>query len=92
MASKCSAVTPPVTLHMNAAGLYAEGVAELESALSEPELIEEASRTIRSPVQRIVLTQDASSANGLAVELHGDMAMILSLAVFRRGKGTLLAG
>ena len=87
-----SVAPAPVTMHPNAAGLYAARVAELEAALSEPELIEEASRTIRSLVQRIVLTPDAESANGLAVELHGDLAMILSLAAGSSGGRQARAG
>ena len=80
---------PPVTLHPNAAGLYATRVAELEAALSEPDLIAEATQTLRSLVKQIVLTPDEASANGLAVDLHGDLALILSLAsggIGRRAK------
>ena len=75
------AVVPaPVTLHPNAAGLYAARVGELEAALNDLELIGEATKTIRSLVQQIVLTPDEESANGLAVDLHGDLALILGLA------------
>ena len=73
-------VAAPVTLHPNAAGLYAARVGELETALNDPDLIVEATRTIRSLVQQIVLTPDEASTNGLAVDLHGDLALILSLA------------
>ena len=73
-------VHAPVTLHPNAAGLYAARVGELESALNDPDLIVEATRAIRSLVQQIVLTPDEASAHGLAVDLHGDWALILSLA------------
>ncbi len=60
-------VPPPVTLHPNAAGLYAARVRDLEAALNEPDLVMEATRTIRSLVQQIVLTPDEESANGLAL-------------------------
>ena len=80
-AELATAVVPaPVTLHPNAAGLYAARVGELEAALNDPDLIVEATRTIKSLVQQIVLTPNGASANGLAVELHGDLALILSLA------------
>ena len=79
-------VHAPVTLHPNAAGLYAARVGELESALNDPDLIVEATRTIRSLVQQIVLTPDEASANGLAIDLHGDLALILSLASGHPGR------
>ena len=80
-AELAAAVVPaPVTLHPNAAGLYAVRVGELEAALNNPDLIVEATRTIRLLVRQIVLTPDDASANGLAVDLHGDLALILSLA------------
>ena len=70
----------PVTLHPNAAGLYAARVGELEAALSEPDLIAEATQTIRSLVKQIVLTPDTNAPNGLSVDVHGDLALILNLA------------
>ena len=86
-AELAAAVVPaPVTLHPNAAGLYAARVGELEAALNDPDLIAEATRTIRSLVQQIVLTPDEASANGLAVDLHGDLALILSLASGHAGR------
>ena len=48
--------------------------------MNDLELIGEATRRIRSLVQQIVLTPDEESANGLAVDLHGDLALILGLA------------
>ena len=48
-AELATAVVPaPVTLHPNAAGLYAARVGELEAALNDPDLIVEATRTIKS--------------------------------------------
>ena len=70
----------PVTLHPNAAGLYAARVGELEAALSEPDLLAEATQTIRSLVQQIVLTPDTDAPNSLSVDVHGDLALILNLA------------
>ena len=70
----------PVTLHPNAASLYAARVGELEAALSEPDLIAEATQTTRSLVQQIVLTPDTDAPNGLSVDMHGDLALILNLA------------
>ena len=44
-----SVVPAPVILYPNAAGLYAARVRETEAALNNPDLIAEATRTIRVP-------------------------------------------
>ena len=75
-----------MTLHPKAAGLYAAGVGKLESGLNDPDLIVEATQMIRSLVQQIVPTPDEASANGLAVHLHGGLALILSLASGHAGR------
>ena len=69
-----------VALHPNAAGLYAARVANLAAALNEPEMQTDAIEAIRCLIQQIVLTPEEGAPNGLSVELHGDLAVILSLA------------
>ncbi len=66
--------------HPNAAALYASKVADLKSALNEPDIRSEAIDSLRMLIDRIVLTPDDDAPDNLAVELHGDLAMILSLA------------
>jgi DNA invertase Pin-like site-specific DNA recombinase len=75
-----AAAPPPVALHPNAAALYAARVAELEVALNAPELRTEAAEILRGLIDRVVLTPDPEAPDGLRAELHGDLAMILSLA------------
>ena len=75
-----AAAPVPVALHPNAAGLYAARVADLETALNDSELLPEAAATLRSLIQHIVLTPDPEMPQSLAIDLHGDLAMILSLA------------
>jgi hypothetical protein len=75
-----AAAPPPVALHPNAAALYAAKVAELEVALNAPELRTEAAEILRGLIDRVVLTPDPEAPDGLRAELHGDLAMILSLA------------
>ena len=75
-----AAAPPPVRLHPNAAALYAAKVADLEGALNETEIRTEAAEILRSLIARVVLTPDAAAPDGLAAELHGDLAMILGLA------------
>ncbi len=77
----------PIALHPNAAGLYAARVADLESALNDPELLLEAAATLRSLIQQVVLTPDPAMPQGLAVDLHGDLALILALAAESGGAG-----
>ena len=74
-----------MAIHPNAAGLYAARVANLVTALNEPEMATYASEAIRCLIRRIVLTPNAEAPNGLAVELHGDLALILTLASAEAG-------
>ena len=67
-------------LHPNAAALYAVKVAELQAAMDQPDIRVEAMEMLRTLIERIVLTPDESAANGLAIELFGDLATILNLA------------
>ena len=71
---------PVVRLHPNAAGLYAAKVAELQTALDQPDIRVEAMEVLRTLIERIVLTPDETAPNGLAIELFGDLATILNLA------------
>ena len=70
----------PAVLHPNAASIYAAKVAELEISLAAPSIQAEAGEILRSLIERVVLTPDATAENGLAAELHGDLATILELA------------
>lgn len=74
------APAPAVKLHPNAAAIYRAKVAELEAALNASEVKAEAADILRSLIERIVLTPDDASPDGLAAELHGDLAMILALS------------
>ena len=59
-----------VTLHPMPPVDIRRRVGKSEAALNDPDLIVEATRTIRSLVQQIVLTPDDASANVLAVHSH----------------------
>ncbi len=76
---------PTVRLHPNAAEVYRAKVARLEESLNAPEIRMEAAEALRSLISRIVLTPDASAPDGVAAELHGDLATILRLAAERQG-------
>jgi site-specific DNA recombinase len=71
---------PVVCLHPNAAALYAAKVANLQAALDQPDIRIEAMEVLQTLIERIVLTPDENAPNGLAIELHGDLATILNLA------------
>ena len=74
-----------MALHPNAAELSRAKVADLEASLNAPEIRLEAAEALRSLISRIVLTPDAAAPDGLAAELHGDLATILQLAAERQG-------
>ena len=71
---------PVVRLHPNAVALYAAKVADLQAALNQPDIRLEAMEALQTLIERIVLTPDESAPDRLAIELHGDLAMILHLA------------
>jgi site-specific DNA recombinase len=83
LAAQLASLTDPpaVQLHPNAASLYAANVADLEAALDAPDVRIEAAETLRRLIERVVLTPDPAAPDGLAAELHGDLATILALAV-----------
>ncbi len=68
-----------ITLHPGAASLYRDKVAALEFALDQPESRAEAAEALRALIHRIVLTPDMAAANGLQIELYGDLAEILAM-------------
>ena len=55
-------------------------MANLESALNDPEIRAEAAEALRSLIEKVVLTPDAPSPDGLSALLHGELATILALA------------
>ncbi|MCW3477838.1 hypothetical protein OL599_25140, partial [Rhodovastum sp. RN2-1] len=64
-------------------------------SLNAPEIRDEAAEALRSLIERVALTPDPTAPDGLAAELHGELAMILKLATSaepsgggRRGSGT----
>jgi hypothetical protein len=48
--------------------------------LNRPDIRLEAMEALQTLIERIVLTPDESAPDRLAIELHGDLAMILNLA------------
>jgi DNA invertase Pin-like site-specific DNA recombinase len=67
---------PALRLHPKLAELYAGKVARLEEALDDPVDGRQAAEIIRGMIDRIVLTP---GDDGLAAELYGDIASILSI-------------
>ncbi len=60
--------------------LYQEKVANLEASLNDPRVKQEAGEALRTLIEKIVLTPDPTALDGLAAELHGDLATILNLS------------
>ncbi len=60
--------------------MYARQIAELQAALNGDDIRAEATETLRMLIERVVLTPDPTAPDGLAAELQGDLAEILTLA------------
>ena len=84
--TEAASPAPVVTLHPNAAELYRRRVAELETALAQPDIASEAAAALAALIDEVVLTPDPAAADGLAVDLHGDLALIPSLASSGSGR------
>ncbi len=69
-----------IVLATSAAALYAAKMAELQTALDQPDVLVEAMEVLRTLIERIVLTPDETTPNGLAIEPFGDLATIMNLA------------
>ena len=78
--ASCRRPEAPVILHPNAADIYKRKVAELATALADPALRSEADETLAGLIDKIVLIPTASCPDGLAIDLHGTLAAILSMA------------
>ena len=81
-ASIAVATKPPavVTLHPAGIEVYRSKVADLERALGNQDIRDEAATALRAMIDAVVLTPDKEGADRLRVELHGDLATVLSLS------------
>ena len=81
-ASIAVASKPPavVTLHPAGIEVYRSKVADLERALGNQDIHDEAATALRAMIDSVVLTPDAESIDRLRVELHGDLATVLSFS------------
>ena len=75
----------PVRLHPNLAQLYREKVAELHTALGEPELRAEAFNLIRGLIERVELHP---AADGFRIELAGEIANMVTLSAGAESVGS----
>jgi len=55
-------------------------MAELQTALDQPDIRVEAMEVLRTLIERMVLTPNETSPNGLAIELFGGLTTIMNLA------------
>lgn len=74
----------PVLLHPGMAGHYRAQVASLVEILNHEDNKAEAAEILRSLVEKIVLTPNAEGK--LDVDLHGDLAGILTLSTKKKGR------
>ncbi|MCC7266684.1 MAG: zinc ribbon domain-containing protein [Caulobacteraceae bacterium] len=78
-AELANAAEAPVLLHPQMAHHYAKSVTNLVGALDSGDQRNEAQELLRSLIDRIVLTPNAAHTS-LQIDLHGDLAGILSVA------------
>lgn len=76
----CSDNAPPSTvrLHPRLTEIYAEKVQQLEKALNDPDIRQEAAEVLRGLIDRIEL-RPRSEGKGVDAILHGNLAEILLL-------------
>jgi hypothetical protein len=63
-----------------AADIYQRKVTDLEASLAKPEICLEAGEARAALIDKIVLTPADDQPDRMAIELHGDLAAILSAA------------
>ena len=81
-----NADTPPPLMHPNMAGYYREQVSKLRDALDHPDNRTEAADILRTLIDRIELKPVlVEGKKTLAIDLHGHLAGILSLANKAKG-------
>jgi site-specific DNA recombinase len=87
---------PTVVPMPNFAEAYAAQVRALEDVLRDPSLVQRAHETLAKLIEKVLLTPDPEAQNGLRVDLHGDLARILSTCAAARNEelpaGFLRAG
>jgi len=76
---------PPVRLHPNLAVLYRQKVAELHTALANPELQTEALELIRGLIERVELHP---AEEGFRIELVGEIANMITLSAGAESVGS----
>src|SRR5712691_12479863 len=76
---------PPVRLHPNLAVVYRQKVAELHTALANPELQTEALELIRGLIERVELHP---AEEGFRIELVGEIANMITLSAGAESVGS----
>ena len=84
-----SAVAPAPLIHPNLAEVYRRKVAELHIVLSSEATRAEAMEQVRALVEEITLTPDAE---GLRLDIKGELAGILQLASAQKGTAASRVG
>ncbi|WP_370456807.1 zinc ribbon domain-containing protein [Ruegeria sp. THAF57] len=74
---------PQPTLHPNMSDVYHSKVRDLANALNEADVRSEAGEALRALIDKVVLTP---TEDGYDMDLHGDLAGILALAIDEKAK------
>jgi hypothetical protein len=81
--SLAAAPTTPVRLHPNLAQVYRRQVEELQHALDHPEIRDEAMQILRGLIEHVSI---GPAANGLEIEIVGEIAKMVELGVGSNAK------
>ena len=73
-----SAPTPPVRLHPNLAQIYRRKVEQLQHALNDPEIRDEAIQVLRGLLESVVI---APAETGFEVEIVGEIAHMIEMGM-----------
>lgn len=84
-----SASTPKAALHPAMADVYRRKVEGLAAALNAPDSRAEAAEILRGLIDRVVLSP---TAEGWMIDLHGDLARILTLSLDAKSKAAGASG
>jgi site-specific DNA recombinase len=73
-----SASAPPIRLHPNLAQVYRRKVEQLQQALNDPEIRDEAIEVLRSLLESVVI---APADGGLEIEIVGEIAHMIEIGM-----------
>lgn len=79
--------TSPLRLHPNLAEIYRRQVEQLQHALNNPAIRDEAAQILRGLIERVSISP---AENGLEIEIVGEIAKMIELGIGNKRKQPIL--